>query len=118
VQSAGGQKLTQTGAVVGTPAYMAPEQARGRPVDARCDVYAVGCVLYEALSGRTAFEAENYNALMFAIQQIEPVSLGVIRPDLDPEFVAIVKKAMAKDPEQRFQTARAMMEALEPWTRR
>jgi serine/threonine protein kinase len=109
------QKLTQTGAVMGTPAYMAPEHARGAYVDRRSDIYAVGCVMYEALTGRAPFQAENYNALLFAIQASDPTSLAELRPDLDSDLVAIVECAMAKVPEARFQSAEAMAEALAPW---
>ncbi len=110
------EKLTQTGMVMGTPPYMAPEYARGGQVDARTDLYAVGCVMYEALTCRAPFSAENYNALLFAIQEKEPEPLRELRPDLDPEFVAVVTRAMNKDPALRFQSAEAMARALGRWS--
>ncbi len=109
------EKLTQTGSVLGTPAYMAPEQARGANVDHRSDLYGVGCMMYEALAGSPAFAAENYNALLFVIQNSVPVPLEVLRPDLDAALVAVITRAMAKNPSERFQTADAMESALAPW---
>ncbi|HEY2407295.1 MAG TPA: protein kinase [Polyangiaceae bacterium] len=114
--SPGDQKLTQTGVVLGTPAYMAPEQARGMRVDARADLYAVGLMMYEALTGRAPFVAENYNALLFAIQESEPFPLLDLRPDVDLRLAAIITRAMAKDLNLRFQNADAMADAIEPWT--
>jgi CheY-like chemotaxis protein len=108
-------RLTQTGMVMGTPAYMAPEQARGEGADARSDLYAVGSLLFEALTGRPPFVANNYNAVMFQINQSAPPSLAELRPELEPEFCAVIMKAMEKDVEMRFQTARAFAEALAPW---
>ncbi len=109
------EQLTQTGMVMGTPAYMAPEQARGESADARSDLYAVGCLVFEALTGRPPFVANNYNAVMFQINQSTPPSLAELRPDLDPHFCAVIKKALEKELDARFQTARAFAEALTPW---
>jgi serine/threonine protein kinase/ActR/RegA family two-component response regulator len=108
-------KLTQTGTVMGTPAYMSPEQARGAEADPRSDLYAVGCLMYEALSGRAPYVGENYNALLFAVQQAAPLPLSGRCPSLEPELVAVVEKAMARDVNARFQSAGAMVEALSPW---
>jgi CheY-like chemotaxis protein/tRNA A-37 threonylcarbamoyl transferase component Bud32 len=108
-------KLTRTGAVVGTPAYMAPELARGAVIDERSDLYSAGCVLYEALTGRPPYQAQNYHALLVAIQESEPPPLCMLQPRLDPAFAKFVMKAMAKDPNERFQSAREMNQALAPW---
>jgi serine/threonine-protein kinase len=108
-------KLTQTGSVLGTPAYMSPEQARGAGVDHRSDLYAVGCLMYEVLTGGAPFVAENYNALLFEIQKGVPTPLEVLRPDLDPALVSVITRAMAKNPSERFQTADAMENALSSW---
>jgi len=108
-------KLTDTGTVLGTPAYMAPEYARGEHCDSRIDIYAVGCVMYEALAQRQPFVAANYNALLFALQDKEPADLREIRPEVSPELAAVIKRAMSKDRDKRFQTAKEMREALEPW---
>jgi len=109
------EHLTQTGVVMGTPAYMAPEQARGESADARSDLYAVGCLIFEALTGRPPFIANNYNAVMFQINQTTPPSLAELRPDLDPQFCAVIKQSMEKDLDARLQTARIFAEALAPW---
>ena len=104
--------LTQAGFVVGTPAYMAPEHARGERFDARSDVYAVGCVMYEMLARKHPFVASNFNALLHAIQHEDPEDLRKLRPDVSSEMTGIVKRAMAKDPDARFASARAMRDAL------
>jgi serine/threonine-protein kinase len=108
-------KLTRTGAIVGTPAYMAPELARGTGIDERSDLYSAGCVLYEALTGRPPYQAENYHALLVAIQESDPLPLCALQPRLNPGFAKVVMKAMAKDPNQRFQSAGEMNDALAPW---
>ncbi len=114
----GGQaKLTGTGAMLGTPAFMAPEQARGAlDVDPRADVYAVGATMYQALSGRLPYEAPSIPALLFAIVEQSPPPLTELRPDVPAELVAIVERAMAKDREGRFPDAEAMRRALSPWS--
>jgi len=108
-------KLTDTGTVLGTPAYMAPEYARGEQCDARVDLYAVGCVMYEALAQRQPFVAANYNALLFALQEKEPTDIRELRPDVSPELARVIQRAMSKDRDARFRTAREMRDALEPW---
>jgi serine/threonine protein kinase len=114
----GGQaKLTGTGAMLGTPAFMAPEQARGESdVDARADVYAVGATMYQALTGKLPYEAASIPALLFAIVEQTPAPLGELRPDLPSDFVAVVERAMAKDRAARFPDADAMRRALSPWS--
>lgn len=108
--------MTRTGAVMGTPYYMSPEQAKGnRDVDLRADLYAVGVILYEALAGEVPFSAETFNELLFKIVLESPAPLVDKVPDMDPAFAAIVDKAMARDPGQRFQTAEEMKLALEAW---
>lgn len=108
-------KLTRTGAVLGTPAYMAPEQARGAGIDLRSDIYAAGCVLYEALAGRPPFVAENYNALLVAIQEDQAKPLTEFRSDVDEGLAEVIAKAMAKRADDRFDDAEQMLEALQPW---
>ncbi|HKY36382.1 MAG TPA: protein kinase [Polyangiaceae bacterium] len=109
------QTLTQTGAVVGTPMYMAPEQARGERLDARCDLYSVGAILYEMLSAQAPFAGDNYNALLFAIQQGQPTPLTELRDDIADDLRAVIERSMARDIEQRFRTAEEMSQALAPW---
>jgi serine/threonine-protein kinase len=108
--------MTRTGAVMGTPYYMSPEQAKGnRDVDLRADLYAVGVILYEALAGEVPFSAETFNELLFKIVLESPAPLVDKVPDIDPTFAAIVDKAMARDPAQRYQTAEEMKAAIEGW---
>jgi serine/threonine-protein kinase len=98
--------LTRTGIVLGTPYYLAPEQARGdRNLDARVDLYAAGVVLYEALTGRRPFTASNYNALLINILTKSPRPPRELRPDLPAAFDAVLRKAMAREPFDRYQTA-------------
>ena len=107
---------TTPGAAVGTPYYMSPEQAKGsRQVDQRSDLYAVGVLLYQCVSGRVPFDGGTFNELIFRIVLEAPPPLESFVPDLDPAFVAIVRKAMAREPEGRYQSARELHEALAQW---
>jgi eukaryotic-like serine/threonine-protein kinase len=111
-----GFSMTRTGAVMGTPYYMAPEQAKGaRDLDHRVDLYAAGVILYEAITGEVPFNADTFNELLFKIvlEAAKPVELVV--PNMDPNFAAIVNKSMAREPSQRFQTAREFQQTLEQW---
>jgi serine/threonine protein kinase/ligand-binding sensor domain-containing protein len=105
-------QFTASGAVIGTPAYMAPEQGMGQPVDYRCDIYALGVVLYELVTGRVPYEAETPLAVL--LQHVNaPLPLPrQIRPDLPEAVERVVLKAMAKKPEERFQSAQQMVDAL------
>jgi YVTN family beta-propeller protein len=110
--------VTATGAFVGTLDYVAPEQIRGERVDARADIYALGCVLFELLTGNPPFAArEDKVAKMYAHLQEEPPRLRVLRPDLPGELDLILARAMAKDPAERFPSAgdfaRAAASAIE-----
>jgi len=104
--------LTATGMVMGTPLYMSPEQAQGRVVDARADLYSLGAVLFEALSGKPPFQADSYTALLITIVTEPAPSLAARRPDVHPGLAAFVDRAMAKDPAARFASAREMADAL------
>ena len=105
--------LTRTGAVVGTPYYLAPEQARGdRMMDRRVDIWAAGVVMYESLTGMLPFNADNYNALLVKILQQRPVPPSRIRPTLPPALEAVIMTAMAHDADERYATAEEMLEAL------
>ncbi|MEA2828862.1 MAG: eukaryotic-like serine/threonine-protein kinase [Actinomycetota bacterium] len=112
-KSTEGLDLTTTGTIVGTAAYLAPERLAGQAATAQADLYAVGVLLYEALSGRKPFAADTPMGLLRAVEAQQPVPLGEIRPDLDPGLVASVERAMAADPSRRFATAAAMAAALQ-----
>jgi serine/threonine-protein kinase len=112
----GSNALTRTGLVVGTPAYMAPEQALGRLVDLRTDIYAIGVMLYEMLARRLPFDNPDPVVLMRQQVKMEPPSLRKVTNDAawcTPEVVALVEGALAKDPDHRFPSARAMIGALD-----
>jgi len=111
------EQLSADGAVIGTPAYMAPEQAAGKStsVGRWSDLYSLGVVLYQMLTGRLPFEAESARALLDKSMHEKPAPPSQYRPDLDPALEAIVLKAMAARVEDRFQSARDMAEALERW---
>ena len=104
--------LTLTGAIVGTPAYMAPEQIQGEAVDGRADLYAVGVVLYELVTGRRPFEADQTGELLHAHVARRPPPPRAIRPDVPEAIQAVLISALAKEPDDRFQAAEAMRSAL------
>ncbi len=97
--------VTKTGMFVGTVDYVAPEQLRGGPVDGRTDVYALGCVLYQALTGTVPYPRDNELAKLFAHGSVPPPLVSAVAPDLNPAFDAVVAKAMAKDPDHRYLSA-------------
>jgi serine/threonine-protein kinase len=105
--------LTTTGQMIGTVAYMAPERLAGRPATVQSDLYSVGVVLYEALTGTRPFAASTPIAVVRAVDQATPVPLRDGRPGLDPRLIAVVERAMARNPEDRFATAAQMSAALE-----
>lgn len=113
-RSATEESLTGTGLVIGTPHYMAPEQAgAGMPVDGRADVYALGCVVYEMLSGAPPFPAPNMLEVIAQHRLNTPPTLGAVRPALPLGVVVAVDTALAKDPDARFSSAGTFAEALE-----
>jgi serine/threonine protein kinase/formylglycine-generating enzyme required for sulfatase activity len=105
------QKLTIPGLVIGTAAYMAPEQASGLPVDARTDLYATGVVLYELITGRVPFDASTPMAMLAKHAYEPPVPPRTIIPELSPEIENLLLRALEKDPAARFQSAAEMSAA-------
>ncbi|MEU7163469.1 protein kinase [Streptomyces morookaense] len=100
--------MTQTGMVVGTPQYLSPEQALGRGVDARSDLYSVGIMLFELLTGRLPFDADSPLAIAYAHVQEEPVAPSTINRSIPPAVDALVLRALKKNPNERFPSAEAM----------
>jgi serine/threonine-protein kinase len=105
--------LTEVGQVVGTAKYLSPEQVEGRPLDPRSDIYALGVVLYESATGQPPFAADNVTATALARLHAPPTAPRTLRADLPPALEAIVMRAMARRPEDRYPTAAAMRDALE-----
>jgi tetratricopeptide (TPR) repeat protein/predicted Ser/Thr protein kinase len=105
--------LTETGQIVGTVAYMSPEQIEGKTFDARSDIFSFGLVLYEMLAGRRAFEASSQNGLMAAILKEEPPPLTAIQPPIPAALERTVRQCLEKDPARRWQTAADLRHELE-----
>ncbi|MFF4848201.1 protein kinase [Streptomyces sp. NPDC001194] len=104
--------MTQTGMVVGTPQYLSPEQALGRGVDARSDLYSVGIMLFQLLTGRIPFDADSPLAIAYAHVQEEPVAPSSINRSVTPAMDALVARALKKNPNERFPTAAAMRDEV------
>jgi serine/threonine protein kinase len=109
--------LTATGSLLGTPSYMSPEQARGQKVDGRSDLFSLGCILYEMLGGVRAFRGDTLTAIMFKIIAEEPQPLRELDPNAPDEMLRIVAKALAKAPENRYQSGSELADDLRAITR-
>ncbi len=102
-------KETDPGTVMGTVGYMSPEQALGKAVDHRSDLFSLGCVLYEMVGGRRAFQGTSSIDTLHEIIHNDPRSIRTLRNDAPQELIRIIRKAMAKDPDERYQTAKDMV---------
>jgi eukaryotic-like serine/threonine-protein kinase len=105
-----GDQLTATGAILGTPHYMAPEQVRGKPVDARTDIYAFGALAYHLVTGRPPFAGDNAIAIGFAHISETPESPRVLRKDCPVKLDAAIMTALAKNPADRPASAKAFLD--------
>lgn len=104
--------MTITGMVLGTPYYMSPEQISGKKVDIRSDIFSLGAVIYEVLTGEKPFEGESTATLTYKIIQIDPIPLNVINKLVPDPMVSIVSKALSKDPSKRYQNPTEMLDDL------
>ncbi|MBZ5528968.1 MAG: serine/threonine-protein kinase [Acidobacteriia bacterium] len=102
---AGAKALTAEGSIVGTVQYMSPEQLEGKEADARSDIFSFGAVLYEMATGKRAFAGKSHASLIAAILEHEPKPISELQPMTPPPFERVVRKCMAKDPEERWQSA-------------
>ncbi|MEU3572674.1 protein kinase [Kitasatospora sp. NPDC036755] len=105
--------MTQTGMVVGTPQYLSPEQALGKPVDARSDLYSVGVMLFEMITGQLVFDGDSAFSIAYKHVQEEPPAPSTLNRAVTPEVDAFVAQALRKDPAHRFQSAAAMRDEAE-----
>ncbi len=108
------RKLTKTGVIFGTPDYMSPEQATGRPLDQRADVYALGVILYEMVAGRVPFDAPSFMAILTKHMFEDPLPPSLAAPELDIDAAvdALILKALEKEPDKRFQSMSEFAEAM------
>jgi len=113
IARAGASDMTETGSIMGTAQYLSPEQAQGHPVDARADLYSIGVVLYELLTGRVPFDAES--AVTIALKQVseEPIPPSQLNPEISEQLEDVVTRALQKDPAYRFADADEFIRALE-----
>jgi class 3 adenylate cyclase len=105
--------LTKAGMILGTPSYLAPEQAAGRRIDHRADIFSLGAVMYELLTCEKAFPGETTTSVIYKIMNEDPVPPRAIEPSLTPAVDGIVRRALAKDPNHRFQSCEEMRQSLQ-----
>ncbi len=111
--AADSKTLTQGGMIVGTPYYMSPEQALGKAVDSRSDIFSLGVVMYEAITGKRPFDGESVTETMMNIIMNEPPDVAAVAPKAPPQLADIVRRALQKKPEARFATASSIVDEIE-----
>lgn len=111
--SAPHEMQTGDGRILGTVAYMSPEQAEGKEIDHRTDLFSLGVILFEMATGQRPFTGDSYGSVLASVVRDTPLSVTGRRPDLSPDFARIVRKALSKDPERRYQTAADLRNDLE-----
>jgi serine/threonine-protein kinase len=114
MDGAPGRKLTKTGMIFGTPEYMSPEQAAGKELDHRVDVYALGIILYECLAGRVPFEGDTFMGVLtqHLFAELPPIMEMNPNANVTPELELVIRKALAKDPDDRYQDTEELAEAV------
>ncbi len=105
--------LTESGRVLGTAGYLSPEQARGETADARSDIFSLGCLLYEMLTGKRAFAAQTPQQTMLAVLNQDPVPMAEHTDRVPPLLETVVMRCLEKQPDERFESARDVAFALE-----
>jgi serine/threonine protein kinase len=108
----GALRLTKTGSTVGTARYMSPEQVLGREIDHRSDIFSLGVVLYELFAGRSPFQGEHEAAVLYEIANVDPVPPSAVKPEIRPELDALILDCLAKDPNERCQSAAELRRKL------
>ncbi len=104
--------LSQSGALTGTPAYMSPEQANAHKIDARCDLFSLGSVLYRICTGKIPFKGRSFTSILLSICLDEPTSVQELNPQVPAALANVIHRLLEKDPAKRFQTAIEVVEAL------
>ncbi|MGH9524385.1 MAG: serine/threonine protein kinase, partial [Terriglobales bacterium] len=112
-----GDGMTITGTVVGTPNYMSPEQVLGKPLDGRSDLFSVGVMLYEMVTGERPFEGQSITTIMYKIVHEDPIAPRKLDTSIHPGLSAVVEKSLAKSPEARFQMGSELATALENYSK-
>jgi serine/threonine-protein kinase len=112
VEIAAGDTISSSGLVLGTPAYMSPEQSMGGDIDARTDIYSLGCVIYEMLAGEPAFGGATSQAVVARVVSEEPRALRSVRPEVPQRIERALRAALAKQPEGRPESGAALMAML------
>jgi serine/threonine-protein kinase len=111
--SKAGSRLTKTGILVGTPTYMAPEQVRGKTIDSRTDIYALGTIMYEMFTGSPPYSGEDSVSIMFQHVEGNPTLPRELNDEIPVDLEKIILKAMAVNPDNRYQTFQELKTALE-----
>jgi serine/threonine-protein kinase len=104
---------TRTGTVLGTPNYMSPEQCMGKKVDGRADLFSLGVVIYQLLSGSLPFKGDSMATLMYSIVNDKPIDIKAVKPDINPALRKVIHNAIGKKPEKRYQSGKQLAAHLQ-----